>query len=155
MKANCMNCLIEFKFSPSQSRGKYCSNKCQLEYQRNTLVYEKYLQGKTKNIPTIRKFLIKEHGYACAECGIGEYNNKPITLQVDHIDGNSDNNLPSNVRLLCPNCHSQTPTYKGGNKNNPKNDKRNKTLRKKYATMKEVKRLKMARWSELVEAPLS
>ncbi len=155
MKANCINCAIEFKFSPSQSKGKYCSNACQLEYQRNTLIYERYLQGKTKNIPTIRKFLIKEHGYKCVECGIAEYNKKPITLQVDHIDGNSDNNLPSNVRLLCPNCHSQTPTYKGGNRNNVKNDKRNETLRKKYATMKEIKKLEMARWSELVEAPLS
>jgi 5-methylcytosine-specific restriction endonuclease McrA len=47
---------------------------------------------------------------------LSKWNNLPITLEVDHIDGNASNNLPSNLRLVCPNCHSQTSTWKGGNK---------------------------------------
>jgi 5-methylcytosine-specific restriction endonuclease McrA len=34
-----------------------------------------------------------------------------MVLHVDHVDGNSDNHVPSNLRFLCPNCHSQTDTY--------------------------------------------
>lgn len=55
--------------------------------------------------------------YKCVECGIGStYNNKSITLQVDHIDGDWKNNIKDNLRFLCPNCHSQTSTYCNKNK---------------------------------------
>jgi 5-methylcytosine-specific restriction endonuclease McrA len=46
-------------------------------------------------------------------------------MQVDHIDGNSNNNILSNLRILCPNCHSQTDTFAARNK---KNTKRNRYL---------------------------
>jgi len=50
------------------------------------------------------------------ECGITEWNGKEIVLELEHIDGNSLNNTEENLSLLCPNCHSQTDTYKGKNK---------------------------------------
>lgn len=53
--------------------------------------------------------------YKCSECGIFEWNSKAITLHLDHIDGIKDNNKLSNLRFLCPNCHSQTSTYCGKN----------------------------------------
>lgn len=57
-------------------------------------------------------------GDTCVECGTGsEWNGKPLTLDLDHIDGNWKNNLPENLRLLCPNCHTQTPTYSYKNHN--------------------------------------
>lgn len=59
------------------------------------------------NSRTYRKECVRKGMYFCFECGISEYNGKPITLDVDHIDYNPTNNKPENLRLLCPNCHSQ------------------------------------------------
>jgi len=52
----------------------------------------------------------------CAICGMAaEWNGRPLVLHMDHIDGNSRNCERSNLRWLCPNCHSQTETYAGRN----------------------------------------
>jgi len=56
----------------------------------------------------------------CASCGIGcVWNGKPITLQLDHINGDRDDNRIDNLRVLCPNCHSQTKTFGGRNCKSP------------------------------------
>lgn len=53
----------------------------------------------------------------CARCGTGPtWRDRPLPLEVDHIDGNWRNNQPQNLRLLCPNCHSTTDTYRGRGK---------------------------------------
>lgn len=44
-----------------------------------------------------------------------KWNGKPLTLELEHIDGNSENNNRDNLECICTNCHSQTPTYKGKN----------------------------------------
>lgn len=49
---------------------------------------------------------------SCTICGIENWNNKPLKLELDHIDGKRTNHEFSNLRLLCPNCHSQTDTYR-------------------------------------------
>ena len=54
--------------------------------------------------------------YKCYLCGLTEWNGKPITLQLDHINGVHLDHRIQNLRLLCPNCHSQTETFAGRNK---------------------------------------
>jgi ribosomal protein L44E len=50
--------------------------------------------------------------YKCNKCGITEYNGEHISLELNHIDGNNKNHSLINLELVCPNCHSQTPTYR-------------------------------------------
>ena len=59
--------------------------------------------------------LIEERGHQCECCGLAEWMNKPITLELEHIDGDNRNNVKENLKLLCPNCHSYTDTWKGKN----------------------------------------
>jgi 5-methylcytosine-specific restriction endonuclease McrA len=47
----------------------------------------------------------------CQECGISEWLGEPLTVQLDHINGIRDDYRLENLRMLCPNCHSQTETY--------------------------------------------
>ena len=49
--------------------------------------------------------------YECTECGISAWRGKPLSLQLDHINGVNNDNRQENLRFLCPNCHSQTSTY--------------------------------------------
>ena len=47
----------------------------------------------------------------CQECGLSEWLGEPLTIQIDHINGLRDDHRLENLRMLCPNCHSQTDTY--------------------------------------------
>jgi len=72
-----------------------------------------------QNTYSLKKRLLQEKilENKCSECGLEAYwNRKPIALQLDHIDGDRCNNLIENLRILCPNCHSQTDTFTGRNK---------------------------------------
>jgi len=51
--------------------------------------------------------------YKCSICGINTWLNKPLTLQLDHINGDNRDNRIEILRLLCPNCHSQTDNFCG------------------------------------------
>ena len=66
----------------------------------------------------LRKRLINERikEEKCEICGLIEWQGNPITMHLDHIDGNSHNHLHGNLRIVCPNCHSQTDTWCGKNK---------------------------------------
>lgn len=66
------------------------------------------------NTSHITPRLIKEgyKKYLCEGCGISEWMGARIGLELDHIDGDNSNHVLENLRLLCPNCHSQTETYR-------------------------------------------
>lgn len=53
--------------------------------------------------------------HQCVKCLRTRWNEQPIPLELDHINGNNTDNCFGNLRLLCPNCHAQTPTYRGKN----------------------------------------
>jgi len=118
---NCLHCGKENVWV-RQNSNKYCNNACQGAATREARITrwlnEDYTWG--NNIPGWIKdkngYLARERGYTCEGCGISEHNGKDIVLECDHIDGNNKHNEPSNLRLICPNCHSQTDTFKGRNK---------------------------------------
>jgi len=113
--------------------SRYCSLRC------SSVPARKERDAKIEsNIPTrwstIRHYLIRKIG-KCQGCGIENWRGQPLAFECDHIDGDGSNNILSNARLLCPNCHSQTPTFRARNTSNPKGkDKR----RARY-----LKRIKM------------
>lgn len=75
----------------------------------------KHPQYKTNNLKLrlYKKGILEEK---CSICGLTEWLDKPITLHLDHIDGNCTNHKLENLRILCPNCHSQTDNWCGRNK---------------------------------------
>ena len=108
--SNCLYCKEDFRWMPSQSTGKFCSQKCRHTH----LLSEKVKSGNyTKS--NAKSYFRRINEYKCQICSISSWNGKPLTLQLDHIDGNNKNNLVENFRWLCPNCHTQTDTW--GTKN--------------------------------------
>lgn len=65
---------------------------------------------------TLKDRFLKKVAYRCQMCGNeGIHNGKPLVLAIDHINGVRNDNRLENLRLLCPNCHSQTETFCGAN----------------------------------------
>lgn len=112
----CDNILIKHQ-------KKVCSQGCNSEYQRNRS-YEYF-----KNNPNefnrgnytpknFKNFFLNEQDGVCAICGmVDNWNEKELVFVLDHIDGDASNNRRDNLRLVCPNCDSQLPTFKSKNKN--------------------------------------
>jgi len=99
----------------------FCSRPCQLEYYRRRMVD----LWKAGELPprlyfnrTVRRHIIEAAGEKCERCGWRERNpfTGKIPLEIEHVDGDWQNNAPANIRVLCPNCHALTATFRGANK---------------------------------------
>lgn len=123
IKCLCCATLLQ---RPARNYGKpsFCDNKC-----KNNFTYQQSVErwlagdltgtkGKNRDLTQFVRRYITERDIVCVLCGQSDiWNGKKLKLQVDHINGRCAESHPENLRLLCPNCHTQTETYGSKNKN--------------------------------------
>ena len=124
----CINCGNKL----NKNAKKYCSHKCQNEYHQKEYI-TKWKNGEVNGLSGeyqinihVRRYILEKYNHKCSECGWSEINpyTNTLPLGIHHKDGDYANNKEENLQLLCPNCHSLTPTYKNHNKNGKKGRKK-------------------------------
>lgn len=116
----CAGCGVQIERRGALVRV-YCSNRCQRAHERRRNTARWLASGvavlSTRSDHYVRLHIVAEQGHCCAVCAQGlEWNDGALVLVLDHVDGDSTNNRRENLRLICPNCDSQLPTYKNRNK---------------------------------------
>lgn len=113
-KHYCKHCNVELT---TNTQTFFCSSECSEGHQRKEQ-FDRVERGEKVGVRPLKRYLIHKRGNKCESCGWDKVN--PATgncpVELEHIDGNSENNALDNLKLLCPNCHSLTPTYKNLNK---------------------------------------
>jgi len=102
----------------------YCSNACHQKFiweQRKAAALK---TGKFQTWKHAMRYLLEIHGTICSICGLKDWNNQPMPVTIDHINGDYADHSILNVRLVCPNCDAQTDTYKGRNRGNGRHSRR-------------------------------
>lgn len=129
------------EFETRYPNAQYCSGSCaayvhgmKVHAEKLQYYYEhqaEFIGIQDNKVKIFKKDFITEQGNKCAICGMSqEWNGKPLTFILDHIDGDATNNRRENLRCICPNCDSQLDTYKSKNKHSTRRDYyREKTIR--------------------------
>lgn len=129
LKRRCKNCDKKLVYKDSHYTKIYCNSQCQQKYQYREYI-KRWLAGEeTGNKGSnqylvvsgyVRKWLYETRGERCEICGWNKKNptSDKVPVETHHLDGNSRNTTPENIRLLCPNCHSLTPTHRALNRGN-------------------------------------
>ena len=118
MSISCLGCGGELV---GRRLKAFCSNACQQSHRRRLLL-EAWLNtgvcGRTSyQGHYVRDYLYEQQRGCCAICGIKDkWNGVTLVLIVDHIDGDASDSRRENLRLICPNCDSQLPTFKARNR---------------------------------------
>lgn len=135
----CESCGREYQTKYRSSR--FCSLSCAAVEQGKKVHSEKlkyYYENQDEfvgiqdsRVKIFKSDFIAEQNSVCAICGmIPEWNGKPLTFILDHIDGDATNNRRENLRCICPNCDSQLDTFKSRNKHSTRREYyREKTIR--------------------------
>lgn len=109
-------------------------------WNKNNYDYLKFRKGSVVKSANAIDAIVALRGHKCEVCGLSEWREIPITLEVHHIDGDHLNNELDNLQLLCPNCHSQTDNWRGKNI-----DKKNQLTEEDYVkALKESPNIRQA-----------
>ena len=117
---------VECGSKKSNHIAKFCSIGCFHKFYAKDYI-TKWLNGEIDGTSRgnsissrIRNYLMKKQNNSCSRCGWSKINETTgkVPLEINHIDGNWKNNRPDNIELICPNCHSLTPTHKALNRGN-------------------------------------
>lgn len=111
-KKNCKNCSKTLN-----KRSKtFCDALCTLEFNDKETA-RKIESGEILKSYVVKGYLIRKFGAKCMSPNCcWDWSKRSVLVELEHKDGNSENNSIENVELLCPNCHSETDTYKGKNR---------------------------------------
>jgi len=118
--------FIDYKKIAEKSKETW--NKRILNADFETLSYER-----------LRKRIKLEQNNKCNLCGLDSWNGKSLTLELEHKDGDHHNNERNNLECLCPNCHSQTDTWRGKNKTNKRHKISDDEIVKSYLKNKNIR----------------